>query len=194
MVIGVLAIQGAFIEHVKMLEVLGVRAVELRNKADLLKPFDGLILPGGESTVMGKLLTDLDMIETLRARINQGMPVFGTCAGMILLAKNIVNSAEQYLATMDISVLRNAYGRQLGSFNTVSTFGDICNVPMTFIRAPYIESAGKLVQVMSSVNGKIVAAQQGTQLVTSFHSELTDHLSVHQYFLKLVSKYMSKGC
>lgn len=189
--IGILALQGAFIEHVNMLKSLGVRTVELRNKADLLKTFDGLILPGGESTVIGKLLKDLDMIETLRERIMQGLPVFGTCAGMILLAKDIAHSTEQYLATMDIAVLRNAYGRQLGSFNTVSTFGDVGHVPMTFIRAPYIESAGQSVQVMSCVNGHIVAAQQGNQLVTSFHSELTDDPSIHKYFLKLVSDFLA---
>lgn len=186
MVIGVLALQGAFIEHVNTLEALGVRTVELRKKADLMKQFDGLILPGGESTVMGKLLKELDMIEILRERIKQGIPVLGTCAGMILLAKNILHSTEQYLATMDISVLRNAYGRQLGSFKTVATFGEIGEVPMTFIRAPYIESAGKSVKVMSCINGHIVAAQQGNQLVTSFHSELTDNLAIHQYFLMLV--------
>jgi 5'-phosphate synthase pdxT subunit len=186
-VIGVLALQGAFLEHVNRLAALGVRTIELRNKADLLKPFDGLILPGGESTVIGKLLKDLDMLETLRDRINQGLPVFGTCAGMILLAKTIANSTEQHLATMDIAVLRNAYGRQLGSFNTVSTFGDVGHVPMTFIRAPYIESVSQSVQVMSTVNGHIVAAQQGNQLVTSFHSELTDDPSIHRYFLKIVN-------
>ncbi len=186
MTIGVLALQGAFIEHRKMLDTLNVTSFEIRKKEDLTKSFDGLIIPGGESTTIGKLLNDLDMMNTIREHINNGMPVFGTCAGMILLARNIVNSDNQYLATMDISVQRNAYGRQLGSFNTEASFGDIANLPMTFIRAPYINDVGGAVKVLSRVNGHIVAAQQGKQLVTSFHPELTGNTAVHRHFINIV--------
>lgn len=186
MIIGVLAVQGAFIEHRKMLDTLGVESIELRNKADLAKTFHGIILPGGESTVMGKLLSDLDMMDTLRHYINTGMPVFGTCAGMILLAKCIVDCPDFHLGTMDISVLRNAYGRQLGSFCTESAFDSKVQIPMTFIRAPYIKSIGNEVKVLSSVNGNIVAAQQNCQLVTSFHPELTNDTTVHRHFLEMV--------
>lgn len=185
MIIGVLSVQGAFIEHRKMLNTLGVESIELRKKADLSKPFNGIILPGGESTVMGKLLVELDMMAIIRQYINNGMPVLGTCAGMILLARNIVNNSIPNLGTMDISVLRNAYGRQLGSFNTVSSF-DGKQIPMTFIRAPYIESVGKRVKILSSVNGHFVAAQQDHQLVTSFHPELTEDITVHQHFLEII--------
>lgn len=187
MIIGILALQGAFIEHSKMLDALCIESIELRNKEDVSKPFNGLILPGGESTVMGKLLNDLDMMDIIRECINNGMPVFGTCAGMILLAKDIARSNERHLATMNISVQRNAYGRQLGSFNTIAEFGDIVNIPMTFIRAPYIIDMGKEVKALSCVNGNIVAAQQGNQLAVSFHPELTGNTTVHRYFLKLVN-------
>ena len=192
MMIGVLAVQGAFIEHRNMLDMLGVNSMEIRNKMDLSKPFDGIILPGGESTVMGKLLCDLDMIDDMRQYIIKGMPVFGTCAGMILLAKTIVNSSVKHLGTMDISVVRNAYGRQLGSFNAVASFhgeGEK-QIPMPFIRAPYIESVGEGVNILSWINGRIVAAQQGRQLVTSFHPELTKDPLVHLHFLKLVKDYL----
>lgn len=189
MTIGILCVQGSFIEHRKMLDKLHVESIEIRNKLDLSKTFHGIILPGGESTVMSKLLSDLDMMETIKQYINSGLPVFGTCAGMILLAKNIVNSSLAHLGTMDISVLRNAYGRQLGSFHAVSSFDNEKQIPMTFIRAPYIESVSKGVEILSLVNGNIVAAQQGHQLVTSFHPELTDDTTVHQYFLEIV-----KGC
>lgn len=184
--IGVLALQGAFIEHIKKLEALHVNTIELRQKSDLSNHLDGLILPGGESTAIGKLLVDLDMMEPIRDLIHRGMPVFGTCAGMILLAKKITNSSVTHLATMDISVLRNAYGRQLGSFTCTSDFGGFHQVPMTFIRAPYIERVEPNVKILSTVNGHIVAAQQNNQLVASFHPELTDDLSVHQYFLDMV--------
>lgn len=186
MTIGVLAVQGAFIEHRKILDMLGVKSIEIRNKMDLAKPFHGMILPGGESTVMGKLLSELNMIDTVRQYIANGMPVFGTCAGMILLARSIVNSTAMHLGTMDITVLRNAYGKQIRSFNTVSTFDGKQQIPMIFIRAPYIESVGSGVEILSTVNGNIVAAQQNRQLATSFHPELTDDTTVHQRFLKIV--------
>ncbi|MBE5712844.1 MAG: pyridoxal 5'-phosphate synthase glutaminase subunit PdxT, partial [Ruminococcaceae bacterium] len=146
----------------------------------------GLILPGGESTTMGKLLKELDIFDTLQKKIADGLPVYGTCAGMILLANNLSNDKNVYFGTMDITVKRNAYGRQLGSFETVSDVKGIGEVPMVFIRAPYIESVGEGVDVLATVNGNIVAARQGNQLATSFHPELTDDTSVHQYFLDMI--------
>ena len=191
MVIGILALQGAFMEHGKMLDSLGVKHLELRNEADLQKHFDALIIPGGESTVMGKLLDDLNMTGQLQTRIRDGLPVFGTCAGMILLAGNIIDDKARHLATMDISVQRNAYGRQLGSFSTVAAFAGCEQIPMTFIRAPLIRAIGKGVKQLAFVDGELVAAQQGNQLVTAFHPELTDNLAVHQYFLNLVKVHFA---
>lgn len=187
--IGILALQGAFEEHKHSVEQLGAIGVEIRQKADLLEEsLDGIIIPGGESTVIGKLLHELDLFDVLQKRIQEGMPVFGTCAGMILLAKAVSNDSHQYLSVMDIKVKRNAYGRQLGSFRTEKEFKGIGVVPMTFIRAPYIEDAdiSKGVEVLAEVDGNIVAAKQRNILVTSFHPELTHDLSVHSYFLDMV--------
>lgn len=187
MLIGVLCLQGAFIEHIHTLESLGAQTKEIRQKRDIEGArFDGLVIPGGESTVIGKLLNDLDMMEDLSKIIKDGTPVFGTCAGLILLAKGIANDSHRYLATMDIVARRNAYGRQLGSFATVSPFKGIGDVPMTFIRAPFIESVGDSVEVLSVVDGKIVAAREGSQLVTAFHPELTNDTRIHEYFLSMV--------
>ncbi|MBQ8408395.1 MAG: pyridoxal 5'-phosphate synthase glutaminase subunit PdxT [Clostridia bacterium] len=188
MQIAVLALQGAFMEHEQMLERLGVSTIELRQKSDLGKPFDGLIIPGGESTVQGKLLRELGMFDDLKARIETGLPVFGTCAGLILLAKSIKNDERTHLATMDIVAVRNAYGRQLGSFYDECEFEGIGKIPMTFIRAPYIDSVSDNVEILAECRGNIVAARQGNQLVTAFHPELNDDLSVHQYFVKMVQK------
>lgn len=185
MTVAVLALQGAFLEHEKMLEKLGADWFEIRQPRDLDRPFDGLILPGGESTTMGKLLRDLDLYEPLRAKIQGGLPVYGTCAGLILLAET-VDGGVPCFATMDIAVKRNAYGRQLGSFYTEADFQGLGKVPMTFIRAPYIAAAGPEAQVLAEVDGHIVAARQGNQLVTAFHPELSDDLSVHQYFLNML--------
>lgn len=188
--VAVLAVQGAFIEHTRMLDRLGVATLELRNQDDLALPFDGLILPGGESTAMGKLLREQEMLAPLRQRIIAGLPVFGTCAGMILLARDLSNQGEAdplpHFATMDIKVRRNAYGRQLGSFHTVADVGDLPAIPMTFIRAPYIEAVGPGVEVLASVEGRIVAARQGNQLATSFHPELTADARVHELFLRMI--------
>lgn len=184
--IGILALQGAFAEHMKMLETLHANGILIRQKSDLSQPLDGLILPGGESTAMGKLLFDLDILEPVRERILEGLPVFGTCAGMILLAKQLEDSPIRHLATMDITVRRNAYGRQLGSFTTTAAFGNFPSIPMTFIRAPFITQTGNGVTVLSTVNGNKVAARQGNQLVTAFHPELTDSVAVHSYFLDMV--------
>ena len=183
--IAVLALQGAFIEHEEMLSKLGVASFEIRKKNDLMRSFDGLIIPGGESTVQGKLLKELDLLEPIRQLISDGLPVFGTCAGLLLLSKRIENDERSYLATMDITAVRNAYGRQLGSFYTEESFGSIDKVPMTFIRAPYIKDVSDSVEILATVNSKIVAARQGNQLVTAFHPELNDDLTVHRYFIKI---------
>ncbi len=186
--IAVLALQGAFIEHEQMLSRLGVSSFEIRQKKDLEAPFDGLIIPGGESTVQGKLMRELGLFEPLRERIEAGLPVFGTCAGLLLLAKKIENDERLHFATMDICAVRNAYGRQLGSFYTESEFSGIGKIPMTFIRAPYISEVSGDTQILASVDGKIVAARQKDQLVTAFHPELNDDTSVHRYFLDMIKQ------
>lgn len=184
--IGVLALQGAFREHEEMLDRLGAGHFQIRQKADLAKPMDGLIIPGGESTAIGKLMNVLDMSERLREMIRSGLPVFGTCAGMILLACEIEEETQCHLQVMDIRVRRNAYGRQLGSFSTEDMFAGV-RIPMTFIRAPYITKVGDGVEVLSEVEGHIVAAREKNMLVCSFHPELTEDTFVHDYFLKMVS-------
>lgn len=183
--IGVLALQGAFFEHIETLKKLGVEAFEIRRLSDIDKPFDGLILPGGESTAISLLLKSLNLLDKLKGKINNGLPVFGTCAGMILLAKEFCSNNGVCFGTMDICVKRNAYGRQLGSFFAEELFNGK-KVPMRFIRAPYIEKVGKDVEVLSVVDGKIVAARQNNQLVTSFHPELEKDCTVYRYFLDMI--------
>lgn len=153
--VGVLALQGAFIEHEKMLEQLGVSCIELRNKEDLEKPYDGIILPGGESTVQGKLLKELDMFDTIKKQIEEGMPVLATCAGLILLAKDIKDQEETYFGT----------------------------IPMTFIRVPYVESVEEGVKVLAEVDGNIVGVEYGNQIGVAFHPELDENLRVHEKFI-----------
>ena len=189
MKIGVLALQGAFAEHEKVLEQLGAECIELRQARDLSEPYDALVLPGGESTVQGKLLKELGMFDTIKSQIENGMPVLATCAGAILLAETIdgqiKGQPEQYFGTIPMCIRRNAYGRQLGSFHTEAPVAGIGTVPMTFIRAPYIDKAYDDVQVLSEVDGKIVAARQKNQLVTAFHPELDGDTRVHEYFLNM---------
>ena len=185
MTVGILALQGAFAEHGAMLDRLGTEHFEIRQKKDLQRQFDGLILPGGESTVMGKLLRECDMFEILQDKIQAGFPVYGTCAGLILLAKEVEGNPT-WFGTMDIRVKRNAYGRQLGSFYTEKEFEGIGVIPMSFIRAPYIEEVLGEAKVLAQVDGKIVAARQGNQLVTAFHPEVTEDTRVHQYFLNMI--------
>ena len=185
MTVAVLALQGAFAEHEAMLEKLGAEWFEIRQARDLDRPFDGLILPGGESTTMGTLRRDLELYEPLKAKIQAGLPVYGTCAGLILLAQEVEGGVPCF-GTMDISVKRNAYGRQLGSFYTEAEMTGVGTVPMTFIRAPYIAATGPKAQVLAEVDGHIVAARQGNQLVTAFHPELSEDLSVHKYFLDML--------
>ena len=189
MQIAVLALQGAFIEHEHMLSALGVDSFEIRQLRDIQRPFDGLIIPGGESTVQGKLLRELGLFEPIRQAISTGLPVFGTCAGLLLLAREIANDSRVHLATMDICAVRNAYGRQLGSFDTQAAFAGIGVIPMTFIRAPYIGSVWADTQVLAEVDDKIVAARQGNQLATAFHPELTRDLRVHEYFVRMVEQH-----
>ena len=176
MKIAVLAVQGAFIEHEKKLEALGAQCIELRKKEDLNTAFDGLVLPGGESTVQGKLLRELGMFDILKEKIEDGMPVLATCAGLILLAEHLTNDEHVYFGTLPVSVRRNAYGRQLGSFHTVQEFAGIGKVPMTFIRAPYMEEAGTEVQVLAEVDGHLVAVRYKNQFGMSFHPELDEFL------------------
>ncbi|NDO20392.1 pyridoxal 5'-phosphate synthase glutaminase subunit PdxT [Lachnospiraceae bacterium MD329] len=185
--IGILALQGAFIEHKHALDKLGIESFEIRQKRDIEKPFDALILPGGESTVIGKLLHTLDLFEPLKKMIEQGLPVFGTCAGLILLAKNIIGE-NPHLGIMDISVKRNAYGRQFDSFSSEVSVPKVSEnpVPLVFIRAPWIESAGSSVEILLELDGHIVAARQNNILVTSFHPELTDNTAFLEYFIKMV--------
>lgn len=186
--IAILALQGAFIEHEQMLERLGVSSFEIRQRKDIEQPFDGLIIPGGESTVQGKLLRELDLFEPLKMKITDGMPVFGTCAGLLLLAKEIKNDDRLHFAAMNITAVRNAYGRQLSSFYTESEFKGIGKIPMTFIRAPYIEAVYGKAEILATVNGKIVAARENNMLVTAFHPELNKDLSVHRYFIEMIKE------
>lgn len=194
--VGVLAVQGAFAEHESVLRRLGAQPVQLRQASDLEKGFDRLILPGGESTAQGRILRDLDMLDALRQKIRDGMPVLGTCAGLILLADTIdaVNGDgslvdEQHnstwLATLPVTVRRNAYGRQLGSFHTSSYFDGLGEVPMTFIRAPFVTEVGTGTKILSRVDGNIVAVQNGNQIGLSFHPELDESTLIHELLLRL---------
>ena len=188
MVIAVSAVQGAFAEQEKMLERIGVYYVELRKKEDLQQEYDAIILPGGESTVQGKLLKELGMFETLQRQIQEGMPVLATCAGMILLAEKTENDEREYFKTLHVTVKRNAYGRQLGSFYTEQEFGGIGTVPMTFIRAPYIESVEDGVEILAQENGHIIAVRERNQLALSFHPELDEDERIHRYFVEMVQR------
>ena len=186
MKVAVLAVQGAFIEHEKALERLGVETVELRKAEDLEQDFDGLVLPGGESTVQSRLLKELSMFETLKKKIEEGLPVLATCAGLILLAKNISNDENRCFATLPVTVKRNAYGRQLGSFYYEGEIKEIGTFPMEFIRAPYIESVEKNVEILAQVEEKIVGVAYKNQLAFSFHPELTGNDRIHDKFIELI--------
>ena len=187
MTVAVLALQGAFLEHEQMLKKLGADYFEIRQKKDLDRPIDALILPGGESTVMRKLLLELDIYDALKEKILSGLPVFGTCAGLILLA-NEVEAGVPCFGTMNITAKRNAYGRQLGSFYIEDEMKEIGKIPMTFIRAPYIVDVYGNAETLAVVDGKVVAARQGSQLATAFHPELNDDTSVHEYFVQMIKE------
>lgn len=186
MKIAIVSVQGAFIEHIKMLTSLGADCIELRKAEDLDTNYDGIVLPGGESTVQGKLLRELGMYDKLKSQIAGGMPVLATCAGMILLAEHIENDDAAHFQTMPVTVKRNAYGRQLGSFHTTDTVKGIGNVPMTFIRAPYISEAAADVEILAEVDEKIVGARYKNQFAFAFHPELDDDVRIHQAFLDCV--------
>ena len=180
MVIAILALQGGFAEHQQMLHLLGVESFLVRNLNDWKQKKDALIIPGGESTAIMKIMNDESLTIPIRDAIRAGLPVLGTCAGLIMLDGT-------HLGTMNIQVKRNAYGRQLGSFYAENEFKGIGSVPMTFIRAPYIESVGDGVDVLSVVDGHIVAARQSNQLVCAFHPELTTDTRVHEYFIGMIN-------
>lgn len=186
MKVAVLAVQGAFIEHETILQKLGVECIELRQKSDLLKKYDGLILPGGESTVQGKLLKELDMFDILQKQIKEGMPVLATCAGLILLSEKISNDDLVYFQTLPVTVKRNAYGRQLGSFNTEQEIMGVGKFFMKFIRAPYIEFAEDDVEVLAQVDNHIVSVKYKNQIGLAFHPELTNDDRIHKYFLEML--------
>ncbi len=181
--IAVLALQGDFAEHETALRQCGAEVMEIRQKADLQKTFDALVIPGGESTVIGKLLRELELFAPLQTRIREGLPVFATCAGLILLADRIENDAAAYFRTLDVTVRRNAYGRQLGSFGIDGDFAEKERVPMSFIRAPSIERVGNGVTVLSEFNGKPTAVLQGKQLALAYHPELLSDHRILQWFL-----------
>ena len=184
--IGVLALQGDFAEHKAKLASLGAETVDIRQFDDLHKPLDGIVLPGGESTVQGKLLNDLSLLEPLRKKIIQGLPVLATCAGLILLSEQVENQYKTYLATLPVTVRRNAYGRQLGSFFTLLDFKNIGQVPATFIRAPFISEVRNGVEILSEHHGKIVAVRYQNQIALAYHPEVDNDNSIHSYFLKLM--------
>jgi len=186
--IGVLAQQGAFVEHMAMLCRLGVEAVAVRLPEEL-EGLDGLIIPGGESTSIGKLIRDYGLQEPLRRLAEQGLPIMGTCAGMILLAKRVSGLNLEPLGVMDISVKRNAFGRQVDSFETELEIPAIGAPPFhaVFIRAPYIERVGNGVDTLAWLpNGIGVAAKQGNMVALAFHPELTNDLRLHDYFYGIV--------
>ena len=184
--VGVLALQGSFAEHLAVLrQIPNVEAIAVKTIAEL-EAVDRLIIPGGESTAIGKLLRKTGMLPLLQKRIEEGLAVWGTCAGLILLAKRIVGE-EPYLDAMDITVKRNAYGSQLDSFSCEQIIPAISAKPihLVFIRAPWIEAVGPEVEVLAERDGRIIAAKQGRLLATSFHPELTQDTSVYEYFLQM---------
>ena len=191
MKIGVLELQGAFREHKQMLERCGAEVREVR-KAEELKGLDGLVLPGGESTTIGKLMADFGLLEKIQERYAEGMAIYGTCAGMILLCREIAGSSQPKLGLLDAAVQRNAFGRQRESFEADLFVPEMKAgekpIRAVFIRAPYLEEVGPAVQILAEVNGKAVIARQGKILTTSFHPELTDDDRIHRYFLQMINK------
>ena len=191
--IAVLALQGDFAEHETALRQCGSEFMEIRQRADLQKSFDALVIPGGESTVIGKLLRELELFMELQARIRAGLPVFATCAGLILLADRIENDSAAYFRTLDVTVRRNAYGRQLSSFHTEGDFATLGRVPMSFIRAPSIERVGPGVTVLSEFDGKPTAVMQGNQLALAYHPELLADHRVLSWFLERIASREKMG-
>lgn len=190
MIVGVLDLQGDVIEHRRALEACGAQVILVKTPTDLEK-VDALVMPGGESTTIGKLMNWNGLTEPLRKRIREGMPVYGTCAGAILLSKKITGKeTAPNLGLMDIEIERNAYGRQVNSFETsieVALEDHKQSIPAVFIRAPKIKSVGQKVKVLAQWDGEIVLAQEENMLVSTFHPELTNNLTIHRYFLTLVN-------
>lgn len=187
--IGVLALQGAFAEHEHILKQLHVSCREIRQAKDLAAPVDGMILPGGESTVQTKLLRETGLLRPLQQQIKDGLPVMGTCAGLILLAQEVSGRKQAALSTLPVRVRRNAYGRQLGSFACEGTFAGLDAVPLRFIRAPYIEKIlDSSVQILQETEKHITAVRCKNQLAMSFHPELTSDLRIHRYFLHMIEE------
>lgn len=184
--IGVLALQGGIEEHLAHLSRLGAEGIRIK-KPSQLAGCQGLILPGGESTAIGKTLLETSLHQEIIDLAGKGLPILGTCAGMILLAKEIENQPTHYLGLLDITVCRNGYGRQLDSFTGEAVIPAIADepIPLVFIRAPYVKRTGAGVRVLLALDGRIVAVQEGSILGTSFHPELTDNLQVHRHFLKM---------
>lgn len=186
--IGVLALQGAVREHIKSIEACGVEAMAIKRKEEL-NQVDGLILPGGESTTMRRLIDKYDFMDDLKEFARVGKPMFGTCAGLILLAKNLVNYDQPHVGVMDITVERNSFGRQRESFEADLAIKDVTDsFPAVFIRAPHIVEAGAEVEILSKHNGRIVAAREGQFLGCSFHPELTDNHRLTAYFIEMVKE------
>lgn len=179
--IAIMALQGAFEEHRQVMVRMGQEPFLVRNAQDWQQDKQALIIPGGESTTMTRIMHDLGLWDVVRQDILQGLPVLGTCAGLIMLDR-------LHLNTMDIMARRNAYGRQLGSFHTQGELKGVGQVPMTFIRAPYIADTGPAVEVLAQVDGHTVAARQGNQLVTAFHPELDSDMHVHQMLLDMAAQ------
>ncbi|WP_068777842.1 pyridoxal 5'-phosphate synthase glutaminase subunit PdxT [Paenibacillus sp. FJAT-26967] len=186
MKVGVLALQGAVAEHIRLIEAAGGEGVVVK-RTEQLDELDGLIIPGGESTTIGKLMRTYGFIEAIQNFSRQGKAVFGTCAGMILVADQIAGQAEAHLGLMNMTVQRNAFGRQRESFETdLDVKGIQEPIRAVFIRAPLIDEVGDRVDVLSTYNGQIVAARQGQVLAASFHPELTDDSRMHAYFLDMI--------
>jgi len=190
--IGVLALQGAVREHIKSIEACGVEAVAVKHKEEL-EDLDGLILPGGESTAMRRLIDKYDFMDALKEFARAGKPMFGTCAGLILLAKELVGYDESHIGVMDIKVERNSFGRQVDSFEADLTIKDVADsFPAVFIRAPHIVEAGENVEILSKHNDRIVAAREGQFLGCSFHPELTENHAITAYFVEMVKEAKAK--
>ena len=181
--VGILAVQGAFAEQARAFEEAGAKTAEIRSVLDLELPFDALVLPGGESTAQGKLLRDTGLFTPLAGRIAAGLPVFATCAGLILLAERLENDPVKWFATLPVAVRRNAYGRQLGSFASKGRVGEDDDVPMTFIRAPSIVSVGDGVEVLSTFNGAPTGVRYRNMTAFAWHPELTPDRRVFTRFL-----------
>ncbi|KKO51614.1 pyridoxal 5'-phosphate synthase glutaminase subunit PdxT [Paenibacillus sp. DMB20] len=190
--IGVLALQGAVEEHLNMIHEVGAVGIAIKRK-EQLTGIDGIIIPGGESTTIGKMMKKYGFIEEIRLFAMSGKPIFGTCAGLIVLANEIDSGEEAHLSLMNMRVSRNAFGRQKESFETVLSIKGIPqSVRAVFIRAPLIQEVGTGVEVLATIHDRIVAARQGLLLATSFHPELTDDTSLHSYFLQMVLE--SRDC